>query len=399
MNSTHEQTHSNIKRPCHESSIFSRIRTFNHHAFRSLGSFFSSSDNVDASQQHFDKDDDDIHDQYVWDPASGLTSSEYNPTHYDCHDHPTSFPSSCLYQSQNADSLNSSDIHTPTPSRPITPRDHVKHVCSFGPDQQSIVPQSSLQPTPMPSNLDIWEYYEDSISLDNLPKARAPMISAPSSSTIKTNTSDYSDIDETPPLSPDVADLAHSFSLIGNFDEARRDLDLVGRLSNIREGKKPERPICYDTLIDDLGSNSTNASQLDETEGWYGLAYTLALSVKERRASETYSYDESPGEFSKSRESWAALHSFLEDEDYYEWKNWHQRLDRDDERQKNRRGLEFEARSKDMAWIYLAEMQTRDVYYWQLGAYGVVGDDVKEQLSSLNEHRKVVTLLSSTNVV
>lgn len=73
----------------------------------------------------------------------------------------------------------------------------------------------------------------------------------------------------------------------------------------------------------------------------------------------------------QSRESWAALrrgtiHPFFEDEDYYHWKNWHRHLDREDERRKHRKGLEFRARSKDMAWLYLNEMKTREVMYWQL---------------------------------
>ncbi|KAF9268372.1 hypothetical protein L218DRAFT_612458 [Marasmius fiardii PR-910] len=394
MNPAHEQNHSNKKSPSYlrdEGSIFSRIRTFNRHAFSSLGSFFSSSGNIDATQQRFENDDEDINNQYVWDPASDLMLFGYE--HPQAH-HPGSLPN---HQPQNVDSLNATNILTPTPSRPVTPQNRlsdVKRIFSFGRNQRSTMSQASLQPTPMLSHSGFCEYYEETVPLESLQKTRPPMISTQSSTTIKTSCSDFSDIDETPPLSPDVADSMNSFPLLREFDGVgSRDSVPVRPSLEIREGKKPERSVCYDTLIDDICSNTSEVSQVDEAEGWYGLEYTLALSVKERRASETYSYDESAGEFSKSRESWAALHQgtihpFLEDEDYYEWKNWHRRLDREDEKRKYRRGLEFKARSKDMAWLYLAEMKARDVYYWQLEIFGMVGDDVKEHLSTLCQHRK-----------
>ncbi|KAL0562854.1 hypothetical protein V5O48_019224 [Marasmius crinis-equi] len=246
----------------------------------------------------------------------------------------------------------------------------------------------------MQSGHDFYDYYEDAIPLEQISRSRPSILETYSSATIKTSGS--SDADETPPLSPDGNEslLTHSFSSLGDFEELEEDAEPHGHSTETREGKKPERPICYDTLIDDIVSETAGANRMDDNEeGWYGLEYTLELSVKERRASETYSYDESAGEFSKSHESWAALrrgtiHPFFEDEDYYQWKNWHRYLDREDERRKHRKGLEFKARSKDLAWLYLAEMKTRDVYYWQLEVFGMAGDDVKEHLASITEYRK-----------
>lgn len=72
----------------------------------------------------------------------------------------------------------------------------------------------------------------------------------------------------------------------------------------------------------------------------------------------------------QSRASWAALHKgtihpFFEDEDYRQWKNWHHFLDRQDEKKRHKKGFEFKYRSKELSWLYLDEIRTRDVLYWQ----------------------------------
>ena len=72
----------------------------------------------------------------------------------------------------------------------------------------------------------------------------------------------------------------------------------------------------------------------------------------------------------QSRESWAAIHRgtihpFLEDEDYYQWKNWHRQLDKQDERRKHRKGFAFKAHSKELSYLFVDEMKTRAVFYWQ----------------------------------
>ncbi|KAK1220257.1 hypothetical protein PQX77_016993 [Marasmius sp. AFHP31] len=418
MSETNRGKTSNIKNTPNEGSVFTRIRTFNNHAFNSLGSLFSSSDHVNPNDQRFDNDDDDIHNQHVWDPASDLVSSNIHSLAYD---DSATYPVNDHLKPSQDDSLNLSSSHTPTPSRPVTPQNSsrlsdVKRIFSLGRNRRPTMSQSSLQSAPLLSEPDSYDLYGDPIPLEQIPRSSPQMLDTYSSATVKA--SDSSDIDDTPPLSPDVNDslLTYSLSSFGDLEEFERDLDTRRHSLEVREGKKPERPIYFDTLIEDVASDNAGADRLEyNDDGWYGLEYTLELSVKERRASETYSYDESAGEFSKSHESWAALrkgtiHPFLEDDDYYQWKNWHRYLDREDEKRKHRKALEFKAHSKDMAWLYLAEMKARDVYYWQLvcvyltlihafqygltqslifqEVLGMVGDDVKDHLAAIAEHRK-----------
>ncbi|KAJ6543865.1 hypothetical protein B0H19DRAFT_1168702 [Mycena capillaripes] len=173
----------------------------------------------------------------------------------------------------------------------------------------------------------------------------------------------------------------------------------------IKEGKKPARPIDFDVLLADitndadrpdvlLPSDDLNADENlgadDDKEEWYGLEYTLELSARERRASETHSF--SVGEHSKSRESWAAIHQgtchpFFEDEEYYQWKNWHRYLDRQDEKRKHRRGRAFKAHAKELAWFYADEMHTRDLMSWQMEVYGDIERNLHERLRVLEAHR------------
>jgi len=139
-----------------------------------------------------------------------------------------------------------------------------------------------------------------------------------------------------------------------------------------------------------LGPAVVPAPALDDPEDWYGLEYTLELSSRERQPSDTQSFS-AGGEHSKvnrcpftslarlqrfidnirqSRESWAAIHQgtihpFFEDEDYYQWKNWHRSLDKQDERRKHKKGFAFKAHSKELSSLFVDEIGTRDVLYWQ----------------------------------
>ncbi|KAG6888634.1 hypothetical protein C0995_006878 [Termitomyces sp. Mi166 len=217
---------------------------------------------------------------------------------------------------------------------------------------------------------------------------------------------DRDEISGTPPLTPDSfeninllspvvpGDNDHDLKYEYDDEEASMEWNRSRSYSSeIKEGKKPDRS--FDTLNDDTenyGSQKSKSSPPvavhDDRDEWYGLEYTLELSYRERLPSDT----KSAGEHSKSRESWAAIHRgtihpFLEDEDYYQWKNWHRYLDRQDERKKHKRGLEFKARSKDLAWLYVDEMHTRDLLYWQKEVYGVVAREVKERLNVLAQHR------------
>jgi len=40
-------------------------------------------------------------------------------------------------------------------------------------------------------------------------------------------------------------------------------------------------------------------------------------------------------------------------------------LDLQDEREKHKKGFEFKAHSKDLAWFFVDEIRTRDILYWQ----------------------------------
>ncbi|KAG6878355.1 hypothetical protein C0993_008113 [Termitomyces sp. T159_Od127] len=218
---------------------------------------------------------------------------------------------------------------------------------------------------------------------------------------------DLGETSGTPPLTPDSFenvslpcsllpgdkhyDLKYEYDAGESFVERNRSRS---HSSEIKEGKKPDRS--FDTLGDDTeedyGSQKSDSlspvAVYDDRDEWYGLEHTLELSCRERLPSDT----KSAGEHSKSRQSWAAIHRgtihpFLEDEDYYQWKNWHRYLDRQDERKKHKRGFEFKARSKDLACLYVDEMHTRDLLYWQKEVYGIVAKEVKERLNVLAQHR------------
>ena len=201
----------------------------------------------------------------------------------------------------------------------------------------------------------------------------------------------------------------------GEFRVEGHDNDEIlytsSQLLEVKEGKKREQPvrtkfhlhlsllfellnshaqarqIHYDTSLRPPGLTDALAPVSDDPEEWYGLEYTIELSSRERQPSDTQSF--SAGEHSKvwviltllallqftdsfrqSRESWAAIHRgaihpFFEDQDYYQWKNWHRLLDKQDERRKHKKGFAFKAHSKDLSRLFVDEMKTRDVLYWQ----------------------------------
>ncbi|KAF7354893.1 MFS domain-containing protein [Mycena sanguinolenta] len=240
-----------------------------------------------------------------------------------------------------------------------------------------------------------------------------------------------SELDDTPPLTPEslVADLspvspsspnlelgykyAYEYNQQtvggGGHEEVYMDMQaapdaFLRHSMEIKEGKKPERPIDYDVLLADIsdapaddavltsGDSQAGGNLLaeDDKDEWFGLEYTLELSTRERRASETHSF--SAGEHSKSRESWAAIHQgtvhpFFEDEEYHQWKNWHRYLDRLDEKRKHRRGRAFKVHAKELAWFYVDEVHARDLMYWQTEVYGDVDKEIYERLRVLQAHR------------
>ncbi|KAJ8085900.1 hypothetical protein PM082_004719 [Marasmius tenuissimus] len=169
-----------------------------------------------------------------------------------------------------------------------------------------------------------------------------------SSATVKASNS--SDEDDTPPLSPDV-------------DEFEQDLDTHRHSLEVQEGKKPERPICFDTPIEDVASDNGWAERLEDNDNDCWRFFRAALRK-------------------------GTIHPFLEDDGDYQWKIWHRYIDREDERRKHCKALEFEAHSKDVTWLYLAEMKARDVYHWQLEVFRMVGDNVQDYLGAIADHRK-----------
>ncbi|KAJ6516372.1 hypothetical protein C8R45DRAFT_959919 [Mycena sanguinolenta] len=240
-----------------------------------------------------------------------------------------------------------------------------------------------------------------------------------------------SELDDTPPLTPEslIADLslvslsspnlgldyeyAYDYDQQtfegGGHEDVYMDMQaapdaFLRHSMEIKEGKKPERPIDYDVLLADISDAPADDAALtsgdpqvdgnllaeDDKDEWFGLEYTLELSTRERRASETHSF--SAGEHSKSRESWAAIHQgtvhpFFEDEEYYQWKNWHRYLDHQDEKRKHRRGRAFKVHSKELAWFYVDEVYARDLMYWQTDVYGDVDKEIYERLRVLQAHR------------
>lgn len=56
---------------------------------------------------------------------------------------------------------------------------------------------------------------------------------------------------------------------------------------------------------------------------------------------------------------------FLEDQDYREWKNWHQLLDRQDENERYKKVDEFKALSEELSGVYVEGLRIMDILRWQ----------------------------------
>ncbi|KAH8829883.1 hypothetical protein DL96DRAFT_1706725 [Flagelloscypha sp. PMI_526] len=203
----------------------------------------------------------------------------------------------------------------------------------------------------------------------------------------------------TPSVSYNVHDSAHiqdTRSVWKSFQNSSQDSLLNDRdqrayhSMEIKEGKKPERltPPIQTQAEDHLSAACDNTDDEDE---WYGLEYTLELSSREDQPADTV-IPWSPGEHSRSRESWAALreglfHPYFEAQDYQEWKNWHRYLDRLDERRRHRKGLAFQHRARDLAWLYAEEFRLRDMIEMQLEAFGTSSRDLSERLVTVMARR------------
>ncbi|KAF5357707.1 hypothetical protein D9758_007532 [Tetrapyrgos nigripes] len=404
-------------------SVFSRIRTFNHHAFSSMNVFFHNpTPEAYTEEDRFDNDDDSITNQDVWDPAQDYFDS-YKPLE--------SYSPALTQDSESTEDMKLHETHTPTQSRPSTPQNR-----SFTASRLfynfSLIPSRVFASHSNDENncnrihdrdegIPLSEFQSSSSSLCtheqiNTSRPRLAPINTNLQYSGRPSNSNSSVPDDTPPLSPDasssglsVSSISTSFSLqdtsLNQFEDTQdRDGDSVytpEHLQEVREGKKPERSICYDTSIDDLTDTNEpenmqteiENSALDDEGEWYGLQYTLELSTKERRASEGFSYDQSMGEHSRSRESWAALHlghchPFFEDEEYQHWRNWHRFLDLQDERRRHRKGIEFKIRSKELAWCYMSEMKMRELMYAQIDVYGQASTELMERLLVVVEYRK-----------
>ncbi|KAI5894446.1 uncharacterized protein SCHCODRAFT_02541058 [Schizophyllum commune H4-8] len=211
-----------------------------------------------------------------------------------------------------------------------------------------------------------------------------------------------SDLDLTPPLTPDIANNeSHSFDSLCSFahsglGEFRDDTPPPLHSPEVREGKKPERRIYEEPPGDDFSGTldfsaaASTPAVADDSEEWVGLEYSIELSTRERHISDALSHA-SAGEHSKSRESWAALHAgtmhpIVEEEEYSRWVNWHRYLDQQEERRRHKRGYEFKARSREMALLYLEELKLRDVMY-RMKPTGVLRDKLEKRLALVAELR------------
>ncbi|OCH86217.1 hypothetical protein OBBRIDRAFT_838326 [Obba rivulosa] len=222
--------------------------------------------------------------------------------------------------------------------------------------------------------------------------------------------------DSTPPLTPDSVYPSPTFSvsrpthtwpsiaLLECHEEGSTPIP-PEKAELIKEGKKPQRPISYDALIDDIsvGPAPTRDAQIDEdaldmldtlttvsseSEEWSGLKYAVELSLRERRASEC---DDPPvGEHSKllftgfrlsstSRESWAAIHAgfvhpVFENEEYTRWRKWHHYLDRQAQKRRVQKALAYQRYADELATMYVQERRLREWIQWQNEELGDVAE-------------------------
>ncbi|KIJ70387.1 hypothetical protein HYDPIDRAFT_35777 [Hydnomerulius pinastri MD-312] len=186
----------------------------------------------------------------------------------------------------------------------------------------------------------------------------------------------------TPPLTPDsssglLTSSGSSFlslETVFNWMTTRDHDDVKSQMNTphrqaIREGKKRERAVCFDTLIADItnetatGGDAAIAGDDNQGEEWYGLEYIMELSRRDQRAREDHVF--SAGESSKSHKSWALIHEgtidpYYEDDEYRRWRQWHRSLEKREERRKMKMAYVFVARSEDLALVFLEEMKMRE---------------------------------------
>ncbi|KAL1687241.1 hypothetical protein GGG16DRAFT_117151 [Schizophyllum commune] len=217
-----------------------------------------------------------------------------------------------------------------------------------------------------------------------------------------TSASSGSDLDLTPPLTPDIANNeSYSFDSLrssahSGLGDSYDDNSPPLHSPEVREGKKPERRPYEEPSADDFSGTldfsaaASTPAVADDSEEWVGLEYSIELSTRERHISDNLSHA-SAGEHSKSRESWAALHAgtmhpIVEEEEYARWVNWHRYLDQQEERRRHKKGYEFKARSREMALLYLEEFRLRDVMY-RMKPQGVLKDKLEKRIALVAELR------------
>ncbi|CAL1701526.1 unnamed protein product [Somion occarium] len=205
--------------------------------------------------------------------------------------------------------------------------------------------------------------------------------------------------ESTPPLTPDSlspASSQHSNGFLAELvDVAKVACSALGpsetptrtrqESERIREGKRPQRDLPYDTLLagishdwdpasphtptKDTAHKPEDSEPDDDSDEWFGLEYTLELSRTSRH--EVSFEDLSSGEFSKSPLSWAkmhrgSLHPSLEEQAFRRWLKWHNNLERLEERRRIERTFSFLRYSKRMAEIDTEMIALSDyVRMWQ----------------------------------
>ncbi|KAL5508540.1 hypothetical protein ACEPAH_6159 [Sanghuangporus vaninii] len=186
-----------------------------------------------------------------------------------------------------------------------------------------------------------------------------------------------SEMQSTPPLTPATSlyDTTISHSPKSAYSQTRSqrsasisiyDEESVHSIPDDKKGKKPAPPFPYDTLLADisgpLAPSDTKAEAVnadDDVGDWWGLEYTLELSRRDSRASDTSS--STTGEHSKSHESWAAIHQgaippVCEDANFQDWQRWHRTLDKMELRRRRKRTIDFIEESEHFSSLYLDEM-------------------------------------------
>ncbi|KAI0080662.1 hypothetical protein K474DRAFT_153145 [Panus rudis PR-1116 ss-1] len=155
----------------------------------------------------------------------------------------------------------------------------------------------------------------------------------------------------------------------------------------IKNEKRPEHPICLTVLPNSpAGSPAPETPEQpytndagDDSE-WFGLEYTLELSRMEDYTSPSESF----GEYSKSPQSWIAMHRGwihpnYEVTEYEQWRKWHRTLENLEERRRIERTFSFLRYSKRQAEVYVRAMRLQG----RSNALRQTGLDVREVRTEL----------------